>query len=334
MSNTRVTIADVAERAGVSVATVSKVINGRWGVAEATSARVKGVIEELGYASSLGARSLRSSASNIIGVLVADVEPFSAEVLKGVSAGLRGTGYELLVYAGIDHQDRQGWEKTYVARVGGTLADGMILVTPTVASVPSEAPMVVVDPHVDAAGGDLSVVSDNEGGAVAAVQHLVTLGHTRIGLLTGREGLVSACDREAGYRRALADAGIEVDESLIAVGRYLAEPSHESVLAMLTRADRPTAVFAANDLSALETIRVAEELGLKVPEDLSVVGFDDIPEAATCDPPLTTVDQPLHAMGRAAVEVLLASIEGGEVKSPPPLAVELVVRGSTAPPRD
>ena len=143
----RVTIGDVAERAGVSIATVSRVVNGRYGVAQATLDRVKVVIADLGYESSLIARSLRSQRTNVIGILVTDIEPFSAEVLKGAANALRGGEYELVVYSGGHGGDNVGWERRYISRLGGTLTDGTILVTPTVTEVLTNQPVVAVDPH-------------------------------------------------------------------------------------------------------------------------------------------------------------------------------------------
>ncbi|HEY5554642.1 MAG TPA: LacI family DNA-binding transcriptional regulator, partial [Cellulomonas sp.] len=144
----RVTITDVAREAGVSVATVSKVINERYGVAAATGAKVRAVIETLGYESSLVARSLRSHHTNVIGILVADFEPFSAELLKGAAQAIRGTGYELLAYsAGRPADELVGWERRYLSRLSGTLIDGAVLVTPTVVDAQYGTPVVAVDPH-------------------------------------------------------------------------------------------------------------------------------------------------------------------------------------------
>src|SRR4030088_3470982 len=148
MRHLRVTIGDVAAQAGVSIATVSKVISGRYGVAAETLARVEAVIDELGYESSIVAQSLRSHRTNVIGIVVADIEPFSAELLKGAARAIRGSGYELVVYSGGGlARDQAGWERRYLSRVSGTLTDGTILVTPTVVDVVSSAPVVAVDPH-------------------------------------------------------------------------------------------------------------------------------------------------------------------------------------------
>ncbi|MBD8079883.1 LacI family DNA-binding transcriptional regulator [Cellulosimicrobium arenosum] len=325
----RVTIGDVARTAGVSVATVSKVINDRYGVAPETSARVHEVIADLGYESSIVARSLRSRRTNVIGILVAEFEPFSTELLKGISEAVESTGYELLAYSGgLRRDDRVGWEQRYLSRLAGTLIDGAIIVTPTVVNPRNSIPVVAVDPHRGPSGPP-TVDSDNLAGARAATEHLVSLGHTRVGFLGGRPDLESARLREQGYRDALADAGIRVDEDLVLVGGYrpdLADtPAHE----LLRLPERPTAIFAANDLSAIRTIEVARELGLRVPEDLSVVGFDNVPESALTVPPLTTVSQPIHQMGAEALRMVVDLIQGNPRDPHVRLPTELVVRGTT-----
>ncbi|HEY1574839.1 MAG TPA: LacI family DNA-binding transcriptional regulator [Pseudonocardiaceae bacterium] len=330
--SSRVTIRDVAARAGVSVATVSKVINQRYGVAADTSARVQAVIDELGYEASLVAQSLRNHRTNVIGILVADLEPFSTELLKGAADAIRGSGFELVVYsAGGRVGDHVGWERRYLSRLSGTLVDGAILVTPTVVDVRYDAPIVAVDPHTGPT--DLPTIdSDNLRGAQFATEHLLSLGHTRIGMLTGRADLQSARLREEGFRQALASAGVPVDESLVEPGAYDAGVSADSAIRLLSRPDRPTAIFAANDITAIATVETAHTLGLRVPDDLSVVGFDNVPESALTSPPLTTVHQPIREMGQSAIDMLIRLIRGDD--SEPvhlTLTTSLVVRRSTGP---
>ncbi|WP_410642594.1 LacI family DNA-binding transcriptional regulator [Amycolatopsis sp. lyj-346] len=329
--SSRVTIRDVAARAGVSVATVSKVINDRYGVSAATLARVRAVIEELGYEASLVAQSLRNHRTNVIGILVADLEPFSTELLKGAADAIRGSGFELVVYsAGGRTGDPVGWEKRYLSRLSGTLVDGAVLVTPAVSleAVPG-TPVVAVDPHTGPSHLP-TIDSDNLRGAQLATEHLLELGHRRIAFLSGRPDLQSAELRKTGYLRALTAAGITPDEDLIRIGAYDPEVSAASAHALLTSQDRPTAVFAANDISAIATVSAARELGLAVPDDLSVVGFDNVPESALCRPPLTTVDQPIREMGHRAIRMLIALINGDEVeRTHVTLDTGLVVRHST-----
>ena len=237
----RVTIRDVAEHAGVSVATVSKVINQRYGVAADTMARVQAVISELGYEASLVAQSLRNHHTNVIGILVADLEPFSTELLKGAADAIRGSGFELVVYsAGGRTGDVVGWERRYLSRLSGTLIDGAVLVTPTVVDAEHGAPVVAVDPHTGSSDFP-TVDADSLRGGRLATEHLLGLGHRRIALLAGRPDLQSATLREQGYRDALAAAGIPFADSLVRVGGYDAELSKLAAHELLTspqRADR------------------------------------------------------------------------------------------------
>ena len=334
MQGTRVTIGDVAARAGVSIATVSRVVNGRYGVAPGTVTRVRDVIEELGYESSLIASSLRSQRTNVIGILVSGIEPFSAELLKGAGRAVQDAGYELIVYSG-GMLGKEGWERRSLSRLGGTLTDGIILVTPTIVDVAATNPIVAVDPHL---GGSSipTVTSQNYEGALTATRHLLELGHRRIGFLAGRHDLESARKREAGYRAALESAGVPFDPELVAAGAYTEATAAEPARTLLTLPERPTAVFAANDLSAIQVLRTATELGISVPEELSIVGFDNIPESAMTDPPLTTVDQSIQTLGAEAVRMLVELIEHPAGPDPHTrhltLPTALVVRRTTACP--
>lgn len=326
----RVTITDVALAAGVSVSTVSKVMNSRDGVARETHSRVNAVIEELGYEGSLVARSLRSHRTWVIGILVAEFEPFSTEILKGAAAALADTDYDVLAYTGARRSGGPGWERRYLARLSGTLIDGAVIVTPTVEKVEAVVPVVAIDPHAGPLGFP-TVDSDNFTGGILATRHLIELGHRRIGFLAGRPDLESSRLRESGYRQALADAGIPVDEGLIRLGEYRRDTTHVPAAELLSLPDRPTAIFAANDLSAIGTLDVAQQMGIDVPNELSVVGFDDIPESAQATPPLTTVRQAIQDMGASAIRMLLSMIDKEPVASQHVrLPVSLVRRGSTA----
>ena len=323
------TIRDVAAQAGVSVATVSKVINGRYGVAADTTARVNAVINDLGYQASLVAQSLRNHRTNVIGILVADLEPFSAELLKGAADAIRGSGFEMVVYsAGGLADDHVGWERRYLSRLSGTLIDGAVLVTPTVVDVNYGAPIVAIDPHTGQS--ELPTIdSDNLRGGQLATAHLLGLGHRRIAMLSGRPDLESSRLREQGYRQAMAAAGVPVSEDLVLVGGYDAQASAECTRTLLGSADPPTAIFAANDVSAIAAIQAAVGLGLRVPADLSVVGFDNIPESALCAPPLTTVNQPIRQMGERSIQLLLRLMRGDHVEDTHiTLQTDLVVRQS------
>ena len=322
----RVKMSDVAARAGVSVATVSKVVNGRYGVAKETVELVQGVIEDMGYAGNLSASSLRMQQTNVLGILVASFEPFSAELIKGAAAAAEGSGYELLAHSG---GDAHGWERRSLARLGGTLIAGAVIVTPTVLDARTVVPVVAVDPHY---GPNRlpTIDTDSFTGAEQATDHLISLGHTRIAFLGGRSELDSAHLREAGYRNSMAEAGIPVDPVLVRETRYVPDRASEVARELLMMEDRPTAIFAANDITAMRAMEVAQEFGLRVPADLSVVGFDDIPESALTAPTLTTVRQPMQAMGAAAMNMLLDLIDGVERDPHVRMTTELVVRESSA----
>src|SRR4029453_17673287 len=234
MADGRVTIADVAAEAGVSVATVSKVINDRYGVAEETSANVRRVIERLGYTSSLVAQSLRSRRSNIIGILTADIEAFNAELLKGAARAIRGSGYDLVVFSDCGpREDQAGWERRSLGRVSA-LTDGTILVTPSSVDVALSAPLAAVAHNLRSANM-ATVDSDNLSGAITATEYLIGLGHRRIGFLAGRPDLESA--------------GIAFDPGLGRVGGFQAETARSAARELLAAENRPTAIFAANDVS-------------------------------------------------------------------------------------
>lgn len=327
----RVTIVDVARVAGVSVSTVSKVINDRYGVSPETYDKVMDVVGQLGYESSLVASSLRRRSTNVIGVLVPEFEPFSAELLKGISSAAEGTGYELLAYSGNLEHNQVGWERRSLSRLAGTLIDGAVIVAPTATVTDATIPVVAVDPHTGRTGPS-TIEADNVGGARAATQHLIDLGHRRIAHVRGREDLVSASLREQGYREALEAAGLPFEAELVRVGGYRAAETTDAARELLTLPERPTAIFSANDLSAIRVVEVAKELGLRVPEDVSVVGFDNVPEAANAVPPMTTVAQPLHQMGAEAVRILLGLLAGETREEHLRLPATLVVRASTAPP--
>jgi len=336
LSSARVTIRDVAKAAGVSVSTISKVMNNRDGISEATQRRVREVIDQLGYVSSVSARGLRAHHTGVIGVLISDFEPYATEVLKGISQQCHGSPVELMAWSGGTIQDAstRGWEQRLIARLAGTVLDAAILVAPSMNSLPFDGfAMVAVDPH-EGPGFIPSVRADDRGGARLAVDHLVRLGHRRIGFLGGREDLSSARGREQGFREAMAAHGLTVDERLVVRGDYSLEGAEGPALDLLSADDPPTAIFAANDLSALRVIEVARRLGIDIPGRVSLVGFDDIPESLRSVPSITTVAQPMIEIGRRAASDLFRlmaheDLEETDVQLP----TRLVVRDSTGAPR-
>ena len=243
------------------------------------------MIDRLGYEASLVARSLRNHRTNVIGVLVADFEPFSTEVLKGAADAIRGTGYELVAYsAGGRVDEHVGWERRYLSRVMGTLVDGAVLVTPTVTDVQYDGPIVAVDPHTGRSSLP-TVAADNLQGARLGVDHLLRLGHTRIGMVTGRPDLVSAQLREQGYREALAAAGIPVDEALLRLGRFETEPARATQPASCCRcrSRRPRSSRPTTS-PRWRRSRSPPSSASTYPASCRWSGFDNIPESALARP--------------------------------------------------
>jgi LacI family transcriptional regulator len=326
-----VTIQDVARAAGVSVTTVSRVLNDKDDVASETYEKVRDVIQELGYTSSLAAKSMRSHKTNVIGLVMPDVEqPFPIQVMKGVSRAIAELDYDLIVYTsgGIKKDSSADRERHYVSLLNGSIADGVIVVTPAATTFSTAAPVVAVDPN-NVCPDCPAVIATNRIGAVAAMKHLISLGHRRIGFIGGRPDLQSAVRRLQGYQDALRQAYIALVPELIQVGDYSTETGFVCAQQLLNLSEPPTAIFAANDQSAIGVLEAAREAGLRVPDDLSVVGFDNIPEAAYFNPALTTVDQFIDKMGYVATEMLIGLIQGEPLESDLyKMPTQLVVRDS------
>jgi LacI family transcriptional regulator len=330
-NKTTTTIRDVAQAAGVSISTVSRVLNNKDDVAPETYEKVQEVIDELGYTSSLAARGMRSRRMNVIGLVMPDVgDPFSIQVMKGVSRAIAELDYDLIVYTGGEFQretsaDR---ERRFVSLLGRGITDGIIVVTPTTTSFPTASLVVVVDPNVETHDCP-AVIATNRDGALTAVEYLISLGHRRIGFIGGRSELQSAVRRLLGYKDGLARAGIPLDPDLIQTGDYSRKAGFAGTQRLLNLSDPPTAIFASNDQSATGAIKAVLEAGLHVPDDVSVVGFDNVPEVAYAHPRLTTVDQSIDQMGYIATEMLIRLIEGDALESDLyKVPTQLVVRDS------
>jgi LacI family transcriptional regulator len=316
-SKANVTIIDVAKAAGVSVSTVSRVLNNKDDVAPETYQKVQEVIDELGYTSSLAARGLRSRRMNVIGLIMPDVEdPFSIEVMKGVNRAITELDYDLIVYSGgeFKRESSADRERRFVSLLSGSITDGVIVVTPAATSFSTASPVVVVDPNVETHDCP-AVIATNRDGALTAVEYLIGLGHRRIGFISGRSELQSAVRRLLGYKDGLARAGIPLDPDLIQTGDYSRKTGFACAQRLLNLSDPPTAIFASNDQSAIGAIKAIYEAGLGVPDDVSVVGFDNVPEVAYTHPGLTTVDQSIDKMGYIATEMLISLIEGDSLES-------------------
>jgi LacI family transcriptional regulator len=326
-----VTIRDVAEVAGVSVSTVSRVLNDKDDVAADTYDKVQQVISELDYSSSLAAKSMRSHRTNVIGLIVPDVEDsFSIQVMKGVNQAISELDYDLIIYTSGSVKKRSAAkrEQHFVSLLNGGITDGIIIVTPTATSFSTAAPVVAVDPNNESPECP-AVIAANHAGVLAAIEYLIGLGHRRIGFIGGRPDLQSARQRLQGYRDTLYQAGIPLDPDLIAVGDFTRQTGRSCGRQLLALPQPPTAIFAANDQSAIGASEAACEMGLHVPDDLSVIGFDNIPEAVYFNPSLTTVDQFIDKMGYVATEMLIGLIQGEPLDNNLyQVRTELVVRDS------
>jgi len=331
-SSNNVTIIDVAREAGVSYTTVSRVLNNKGSVKAETRKRVLLAMTRLGYVVDQRARSLAGGHSQVIGLLVHDVgTSYIGEIIRGVDAEVASAQYDLLLYT--THR-RKTKESAYVITLTRGMADGLLLVLPRDPGAYLETLRQHRFPHVliDHRGGDEeapAVAAANWQGAYEATEYLIELGHRRIGFITGAMDQICAQDRLAGYETALADHGIAFDAGLVYRGDFFQPLGYAGASVLLELPHPPTAIFASNDVSAFGVMEAVREHGLRIPNDVSVLGFDDIPQAAHVHPPLTTVRQPLEEMGRQATCMLLEHIK--DPLRPPKrveLPTELVLRQS------
>ena len=329
-----VTISDIAAQAGVSVPTVSRVLNRRSDVAPATRERVEQLLLEHGY-QRRGAQT--QERAWLIDLVFNDLDsPWAVEVIRGVEEAAHAAGAGTVVSA--IHRRRSS-ARQWLQNLRARASDGVILVTTALdPDLHAElrrlhVPAVVVDP---AGVPDLDVPTigaTNWAGGLSATEHLTSLGHRRIGFIAGRPGLWCSRARMDGYRAGLESAGLEVDPDLVVPGEFDYASGFIGGTRLLALPEPPTAVFAASDETALGVYEAARRQGLRVPEDLSVVGFDDLPLAGWASPPLTTVRQPLSEMGMLAVRTVLRLLNGERLESEKvELATDVVPRESTAAP--
>lgn len=336
-----VTSADVARVAGVSRTTVSFVLNQvpHVKISPATRARVHAAATALDYHPSGPARQLVRGASMTLALVLRQhpekvaADALLPETLRGLASAVRPAGYRVLVEA-LPPDD----EGSYASLLRARHADGLIVSGPrhddgAVVGLSRDGFPVVLQGSLP--GSDLPAVDiDNRAAARKAVEHLIALGHRRIACITEAPlGYTASEARVAGYHDALAAAGLDADPALQEEGDFDAASGHAAMGRLLDRGGDFSAVFVASDVVAVGAVSAAREAGRLVPDDLSVVGFDDIPVAAYLDPPLTTVHLPAHELGRQAGQMLIALIEGVRLEGPAILEADLVVRGSTAPPR-
>ena len=334
----RTTLSQVAAQAGVSKGTVSKVLNGRPDVGEDTRERVRAAVADLGYTGS-AARRPRTAIVLVFDTLESN---YSLQVMAGAvdACGRAEADLMLSTLPSLEQGDVPPFSEDWFARCGRTGETAVIAVTTPLtaeqvaAAAHAQVPLVAIDPVNSLPSTVPSIGSTNWAGGHEATTHLLGLGHRRIGHLSGAGGSVPARERLAGYRSALEDAGVPHDPGLVTGGGFSYEAGFAGAQELLELEDPPTALFAASDEAALGAFEAARQAGLRVPEDLSVVGFDDTLLARWASPKLTTVRQPLHAMGEMAVERAITLLACGSRRVHPlQLHTSLVERSSTAAPR-
>jgi len=326
------TLKEVAAKAAVSPTTVSHVINKTRFVSPEVEARVRSAMEEIGYQPNMLARALRRGETRTLGLILPDsANPYFAEIGRSIEGAAYEVGYSVIL---CNTEGRRDKERHYFQVLSEKQVDGLILVSVgdrgdnIPALLRRELPVVVVDRDLSDIAVDVVQVDNLEGGSLAT-RHLISLGHKRIGCIAGPSHVSPSGERFTGYRDALRAAGLKQDEALVRSGDFHAELGRVATIELLHLRRPPTAIFACNDLMAMGALQAASEMGCRVPEDLAVVGFDDIELAAYTVPPLTTVSQPKAGMGHTAVQVLMDRIcnPGGPARKQI-LPVSLVKRKS------
>lgn len=332
--NSQITLADVARQAGVSVATVSSVMNNTGRVAEGTRHKVLDVARTLGYVANISARSLKGGKTHVLGMIVSDLaSPVFTELARGASIAARNAGLDLMLYT--TSADPRRERERVTALISG-LCDGLLIVVPNEshddmrALETARVPVVLVNYL-----GETSLTTvgaDNYRGARQATDHLLALGHRRIGFISGQSRSGQAPERLRGFRDALEARQVPLDPALVRPGDFGRTRGFAAATELLELPKPPTAIFVANDESAFGALDAIKDRGLRVPDDVSLVGFDDIPSAALVYPALTTVRHPFLDIAQTAVHLLR---ELGEPGAQPgrrvELSSELVVRASTGP---
>jgi len=334
----KITIIEVAKKAKVSLGTASRVINNDVHVSAKTREHVNTVIQELGYIANRQAQGLKRKKTNVIGVLVPNLATsYIGEILHGIDTELALHQLDLMLFT--THR-AAAKEASYVANMARGLVDGLLIILPrsledyTDTLTDLRFPFVLIDYQGNGTSYP-SVGATNFQGGYNATEHLIQLGHKRIGFITGSMDLGCSQERLNGYRSALSTHHLDGEAGLVYEGDFLQSDGYEGASALLELSNPPTAIFASNDLMAMGAMDAIRNHGLKIPDDVSVVGFDNIQQSAMVYPPLTTVQQPLDEMGGVATQILLGLLKGsdkdaGRIELP----TELIVRGSTSMPRD
>ncbi len=329
------TIYDIAKLAGVSIATVSKVFNGKGRISESTRQRILRISEEINYQPNMLASALTGKKTYTIGLLIPDlVNPFFAELARHVEDRSHELGFNLVICNTDNNADK---ENKYIQLLRQKSADGIIVAT----GVRNEALLKeLIEQHMPVALiareqstlAASSVVVDDYAGGYSAAAYLAEGGHKRIAVLAESLTVSSSKERIRGYRQALGEAGIRYDSSLIYVSDFSVQGGKQMALQALAAHPRPSAIFACNDILAIGAMQAARELGIRIPQELSVVGFDNTILASMTDPPMSTVAQPIQQMGHQVVDLITQEInQEKKAKQRVVLLPELIVRGSSGP---
>lgn len=337
------TIKDLAKAAGVSVTTVSRALNGYSDVSEDTRRKIKEIAERMDYRPNVVARSLVTKKTRSIGVILSEIsregakDALAFETLCGINDRAVELDYDILLFS---TNPKKQMAKSYAdlcreRNVDGAILSGLRVNDPYLREVvdKTDFPCVLIDISVESR--DVGhVTTDNVRGAMAAVEHLIGAGHRRIAMINGHDEASVSRDRREGYRRALEKHGIPYREELVFNGQFKESGGFEAMNEILIKYPEVTAVFSASDVMVLGALKALERAGRKVPESMSVVGYDDIAIASHCNPPLTTIRQDRYEMGYQAAQLLVDMLEGRNVKRKIVLHSELIVRQSTAPPKE
>jgi LacI family repressor for deo operon, udp, cdd, tsx, nupC, and nupG len=328
MSNIR----DVARLAGVSVATVSRALSNPEKVSDASLQKVHSAIAQVGYRPNMLARNFRSARAYAVVVLVPDIaNPFYSLFIRALEDRAQQKGYAVLLG---DTRGTPEREMEYIRRVETRLADGIVQLRPSSEKSQNNIPADI--PCVNACGCEYTtgpaIRIDNRAAAKTMVNYLISLGHRRIGVISGLKDNPHAIDRLDGYKEALAEAGIPFEKELVAEGDFTMWSGLNAAFQFCNMKVRPSAVFSMNDEMAIGAMQTLKNQGIRIPEDMSVTGFDDIAYAKYSDPSLTTISQPAEEMGKMAMDMLLKVIEGEPLSQREcVLPTEFIIRKSTGP---
>jgi LacI family transcriptional regulator len=329
---------EIAKAAGVSTTTVSKVVNELPGVGASTRVRVQGLIEEHGYVQNHAARHLRNGQSYLIDLVIMRLEGgYDLGIMHGIQDALEESGYRLVVFS---TNENEASERLWLRRLLDQSTDGVLLLLPyeqlglATTLMDQRIPFVAIGDRNEPTTDFPTVGSTIWLGGYTATEYLISLGHRRIGIITFPLHLTTSRARLAGYREALERAGIPIDPAMICEGSYLLGDGVEQTKYLLDLPNPPTAIFAGNDAQAAGVYQVLYERNIRVPDQMSVIGFDDVTYTAQMSPPLTTIHQPLVEIGKMAVSMLLRLIASQKAEpNHVELSTSLVVRKSTGPPR-